>query len=408
MKKNIIGLLIIAISLFYLAPLAKAQENTQEKPAGQKVWVLRTEAYPGKTLIIWSDGSVSEEIVGGGGEVVEIVPPQPPGPPVPGPEVPAWLRKLGNIFLETAGMIFYDSGAMVSKLSELKWIPDKVAGTVKAFLASGIGAETSKDGSAIITLLDGTEKKIANIRGGYQALKSDWGWSADGKAYKSDYAYAGYGQLWEGQYKTDYTTKESRSTANSYYYNYAGSSYGKYSGVSLDTRYGYAYESSHYDLEPFKSTYSYDKQSDGSYSGSSSGYYNRSSTGNGGYNYPQYNYLNGSTSTNTYKSGYDSNYNYNAKTGTYTSSSKGSYDYSYSVDVAKGNDYNYGNAYTYSSDSTYNYNTRSSSSTSRYDYKNGTSYTYNYQSTPSASTGGYSYSYTVTDNKTGKVIYKYP
>ena len=195
MKKIVIYIFIL-VFLIHIIPLTCAEDT-------EKVWVMKTEAYPGKWIILWSDGSITEEFTSGTGEIIQqpITPPEGGIPSGPGDTTPPWLKNLGNILFKTAGMLFYDSGAMISTLSDLKYIPDYVSGTVKAFLSSGIGVETSKDGSAIITLLDGTKKKIDNIYGSYQALKNNWGWSSDGKTYEVDYLYAGYGSLWESKGK---------------------------------------------------------------------------------------------------------------------------------------------------------------------------------------------------------------
>lgn len=301
----------------------------------------------------------------------------------------------GNLIRSTKYLNLFDSGALISKISDLAYIPDYDANSVLAVLSSGTEIQTDGLGGATVTFSDGTTKTIEDIFGSWQYLKSDFTWTDDNMSYSGDYMYVGYGYASEGDYKRDYLSYDFNydSSTKSYSYDAISTYSSTYSSASLNTNYGYVSEGTYETNEPSRYSFTLDYQDDGSYKGRSSYSDNISSQYSYGYNrqgtQSQYTYA----GDGGYDYSYTSDYSYDAATKEYKNSQSGSYSYNYEYDFGNDQTTSYSNSYTYTGEYAYNYNTRAYSSTYTYNYENGYSYTYSYSYNPS--TGRYTYSYTL-------------
>ncbi len=306
----------------------------------------------------------------------------------------------GSIVVATRSIELYDSGALLSRVSELSYVPDYDQDTIYAMLGSGTEVQTNDSGGATITLDDGSIYNIDDVFNSWQYLRNDIEYGDDGVSYSADYMWVGYGYAYEGSYDNNYLNYEYTydEATGSYFYDAVSTYSSAYSGASLSTDYGYVYEGSYSTNEPSRSSYSYDVQEDGSYSGQSSYYNNVSNEYNYGYNQQgtenQFMY----TVDSTYNSSYDVDYSYDASSQIYTSTSSGSYAYNYDYDLGNDQTEVYDDAYTYDGNHTHNRSTGAYSSTYNYNYESGSNFTYNYSYNPATRT----YTYTYTNNVNGE------
>lgn len=349
-----------------------------EEAQGEVFWVMQSKD-PVYTL--WSDGRITK------------------GPPNIDP-----YAMYGKRIMETSGVLLFDSGAMISLLSPLKYIPNYVTNTVFATLASGIMAQTNTDGTATITYANGTTETAYNIFKSWQNLKNDVDISEDGKTVSADYLTLSYGSLYEGKYNTEYLSKESSYDAatGSYSYKYEAKTDGKYSSASLKTDYGYIYESEYADLAPQKFISDFEREKDGSYKAEYEGSYDEVYASNSAYNIGRGKTLGAYTSDNHYAAEYKSEYSYDAKTKTYKGASDGEYAYKYDSEQGNGKDSSYDDKYKYKTE--YTSNEDSYQNTTKYEHEDGRRYTYTSSYDEKAKT----YTYTYTDDNTGESkIYTY-
>ena len=309
----------------------------------------------------------------------------------------------GNIVMSTRYIELFDSGAVLSKLSELSYIPDYAESTVAITLASGVEVQTDPFGGAMVTLADGTLRTIEDIYDPWEYVKRDVIYSEDGMEYSTDYVMVGYGYAYEGDYTHKYLNYEYSydSDTGSYSYDSANTYSSTYSGASLSTDYGYIYEGTYTTNEPSESSYTYNVEEDGSYSGSSKYSNNVSDQYNYGYNNQGTSSQFAYSLDGTYDYSYETDYSYDADTKTYQSTSGGTYSYVYDYDFGSTTeDIAYADTYTYTGDYTYNHATGGYSSNYTYDYESGTSFTYAYSYDPVAKTRTYTYTNNVTGQTT--------
>lgn len=347
---------------------------------GEVFWVMQSKD-PVYTL--WSDGRITK------------------GPPNIDP-----YAMYGKRLMETSGILLFDSGAMLSLLSPLKYIPNYITNTVFATLASGIMAQTNTDGTATITYANGTTETVYNIFKSWQSLKNDVDISEDGKAVSADYLTLSYGMLYEGKYKTDYLSKEYNydEATGSYSSKYEAKTDGTYSSVSLKTDYGYIYEGEYASLAPQKFVSDFEREKDGSYQLEYEGSYDQTYATNSAYNIGKGKTLGAYTSDSHYAAEYKTEYSYDAKTKTYKGASEGEYASKYDSERGDGKDNSYDDKYKYKTEHTSNEN--SYQSTTRYEHEDGRRYTYASSYDEKAKT----YTYIYTDDNTGEsktYIYKY-
>jgi prepilin-type N-terminal cleavage/methylation domain-containing protein len=306
----------------------------------------------------------------------------------------------GNLIRSTRYLELYDSGVLLSKISDLKYVPDYENDTVFAALASGTQIQTDVCGGATITLADGTVKVVDDIYGSFSYLKNDFVYSEDRMEYSGDYMWVGYGYAYEGEYDRAYSVYDYNydSDTGSYSYDSASTHSSDYSVASLRSDLGYIYEGSYWTNEPTTSSYKLERNDDGSYAGNSKYSGNNSTLYNYGYNRKgtksQFTY----SVDGDYEYSYDTDYAYDVSSKTYKSASKGRHAYKYDYDFGNDNTHLYEDAYNYKNTYAYNYNTRAYSATYAYEHDNGRSYTYNYSYNPEKNTYAYSY----TDNVTGR------
>jgi prepilin-type N-terminal cleavage/methylation domain-containing protein len=308
------------------------------------------------------------------------------------------FSQFGNIIGQTSQLLAFDSGALVSTVSDLLYNPNYETGAVEARLASGIGIQTDGTGGATITLSDGTEVTVDNIYNRWTELTKNQTTSTDGLNYQYDYAAVGYGRAYEGSSNANYTRRDRTydSATGSYNYDYEYTYGGSYSAVGLSTDNGYVYEGSYQANNPITYQATRTVSDDGSYTGSYNSAYDTSAT----YSYGQASRESpsGQSVQSTYGSNYAYDYNYSTSTGDYTTAGSGQNSYDYTYENLDGSSTTQADTYNYETTYTNNRNTGAYSGSTAYTSQSGSDYNYSYNYNPSTRT----YSYTYTNNVTGE------
>lgn len=304
-------------------------------------------------------------------------------------------QQLGNQIFSYAGIVFYDSGAIVDTTSKLAYVPSLDNDTVTLTLASGTEISTLSDASAVVVLSNGETLKVADThKPNFFQLSPD---SENANESLYNYLWIEGGQASEGSQKIAYTTKEHHSDAKGGSYKYVYDLEGEYSGGSLKTEYGHIYRTNYKTDRPQTSEGSWSKKENGGYEGTMKHSYKYESESHYGYNHPEAKYRYAFKQEGETSGGSETKYAYDSHNQIYTNTVQGKHEYKIDYDSSHGK-FKSDNSYDYDGTSKYNKKKETFESETRYRYKDGRDVTQKYEYDQKS--GGYELK--ITDNKTGK------
>lgn len=302
-------------------------------------------------------------------------------------------QNLGNQIFSYAGIVFYDSGAIVDTTSKLAYVPSTDAVTLT--LASGTEISTMGDHSAVVTLSNGETLKVADIhKPNFFKLSPD-SENADQSLY--NYLWIEGGQASEGGQKVTYLTHEHVSDSKTGRYKYVYDLDGEYSGGSLKKEYGYIYRTNYKTDKPQSSEGSWVKKENGDYEGTMKHNYKYESESHYGYNHPEAKYRYAFKQEGETSGDSETKYTYDSQNQIYANTMKGKHEYKIDHDSSNGK-FKSGNSYDYDGTSQYDKKNEKFESETRYRYKDGRDITQKYEYDQKTK----EYVLKMIDNKTGK------
>lgn len=302
----------------------------------------------------------------------------------------------GNIIFEYADIVFYDSGAIVDRLSDLAYFPNLSDDNVALRLVSGTTIETQGNGSALVTLPQGevltvsdlTKMNLFNLSPKDQEqneLVYDFVWAQN--------QYAG-----EIKEKITYVKKENKSNAQEGFFDYQYYIEGGDAGGSLTKQVGQIYRNQYSSETPQTTTGSWSRNEKGDLISTTRHTYDYDSASRYGYAKSSIDYRYAFQQDGKTSGWLETTATTTKDNNTHGTQFKGNHQYQVDRDTSNGK-WKSKTEYDYDGTTEYDKKNGFYKSETNYHYKNGRDETHHYDYNETDGT----YELTIKNNKTGKV-----